>query len=524
MNPVRPLPEGALVREGQYSIAAPLDLNGFVLTYRAHRTDDGEAVLLKEFCRLSPTDGRSEDGALPNKAKMSAQRLRFLFEQSLLQGQDPYPLPGVVRMLDRFSEGNSLFTVLAHVPGELMQGHLDGRENGALPPLEAVRTVVQLVRALAEWEEVRSAYLPPEIVLQVNLHPGSVLRQPGGQPVLLHVGSDFPVPGYVAPERLAPGGRATTATPVYAFGALLYRLLTGNQPPETAGRCPVDKWPGLLLNPGFPEGLAPVVIKSIQTNGANRYPNMGEMAEALGRFVEKPEAARFTETVNGVSFEMILVRGGTFVPGHGGLGEKTASNGSGSTSPVTLDDFFIGETVVTVALWRAVMQPAEEVVTAADCPVEGVNWYEAQRFVRRLSYETGRAYRLPTEAEWEYAAQGGPDAQRYAFAGSEELDEVGWYRNNSEGFLRPVKQKKPNSLGLFDMSGNVWEWCEDWYAPYPTFPRHNPRGPENGTHRVARGGCYFDRALLCQISERRSDYPGARYGCPGLRLALGRRG
>jgi len=155
-------------------------------------------------------------------------------------------------------------------------------------------------------------------------------------------------------------------------------------------------------------------------------------------------------------------------------------------------------------------------------PVERVVWNDVQEFIQRLNKKTGQHYRLPTEAEWEYAARGGNKSHGYKYAGSNNIGDVAWYRKNSRDKTHIVGQKQPNELGIYDMSGNVWEWCSDWYGRkyYKNSPQNNPQGPTTGTFRVNRGGGWYSRSVHCRVANRSSWYPGLRYDYRGFRLAL----
>ena len=158
----------------------------------------------------------------------------------------------------------------------------------------------------------------------------------------------------------------------------------------------------------------------------------------------------------------------------------------------------------------------------ADCPIESISWNDIQEFLEKInSLFQGLNYRLLTEAEWEYAARGGKLSQGYVYAGSNHVDEVGWYRKNSSSTTQPVGQKKANELGLYDMSGNVWEWCSDWYSNeyYKNSPEMNPQGPKSGIRRVVRGGSWYSYPASLRVSNRDDDHPDRGNGIIGFRLA-----
>jgi len=194
--------------------------------------------------------------------------------------------------------------------------------------------------------------------------------------------------------------------------------------------------------------------------------------------------------------EMIFVKGGTYTMGC--VGEQSDCDDDEIPShKISLDDFYLGVYEVTQEQWREVMGNNQAYFPSCDnCPVEDVNWNEAQMFINKLNQKTGKKYRLPTEAEWEYAAKGGSMVSSESatkYAGSDDVGNVAWFYNNSNGKPHPVGEKKPNELGIYDMSGNVNEWCSDWYGEnyYKSSPGANPKGPSSGTYRCNRGGSWY---------------------------------
>jgi formylglycine-generating enzyme required for sulfatase activity len=246
--------------------------------------------------------------------------------------------------------------------------------------------------------------------------------------------------------------------------------------------------------------------------------------------------------------EMVFVEGGTF---------KMGSNDYDDEKPihdVTVSDFYIGKYELTVAQFKAFIDDTAYQTDADkegssyiwtgskvdktkgvnwrcdvngkirpeneyDHPVIHVSWNDAVAYAKWLSEKTGKRYRLLTEAEWEYAARGGNKNKGCKYAGSDKLDEVGWYYDNSGSKTHPVGQKKPNELGIYDMSGNVWEWCGDWYGDYPSEPQSNPTGPVKGPLRVLRGGSWNNVNYICRVAYRNWDFPNIRYGRFGFRIA-----
>ncbi len=199
-------------------------------------------------------------------------------------------------------------------------------------------------------------------------------------------------------------------------------------------------------------------------------------------------------TIGGVTFKMVPVFGGTFTMGFTGENPDTDEQDALPAHQVTLSSFSIGETEVTQALWEAVMGSNPSNYTGdTSRPVESVSWNDCQQFITQLNQMTGMTFRLPTEAEWEFAARGGNMSHGYMYSGSNTLNDVSWNsNNNSTNTTQPVGQKAPNELGLYDMSGNVWEWCNDYYGAYSAEAQTNPTGPASGEERAFRGGAFFN--------------------------------
>ena len=186
---------------------------------------------------------------------------------------------------------------------------------------------------------------------------------------------------------------------------------------------------------------------------------------------------------------------------------------------MTLSSFSIGRYEVTQEEWEAVMGSNPSNFKGKKLPVEQVSWDDCQTFIRKLNQMTGKHFRLPTEAEWEYAARGGNKSRGYKYAGGDNLGSVAWYTDNSGNKTHEVGKKQPNELGLYDMSGNVREWCQDWKGGYRSSSQTNPTGPSSGSYRVNRGGDWINRARYCRVSYRSYITPDNRNSLLGLRLA-----
>jgi len=225
----------------------------------------------------------------------------------------------------------------------------------------------------------------------------------------------------------------------------------------------------------------------------------------------------YSESKYGI--DMVYVKGGTFMMGATPEQEGDCYAREKPVHEVTLSDFYIGKYPVTQAQWKAVMAKKPSHFKGDNLPVEFMSWNDAQEFIRKLNHMTGNDYRLPTEAEWEYAARGGNRSLGYKYSGSDDIEEVAWYINNSGYKLHPVGTKKANELGIYDMSGNAWEWVSDWDGKYGGNPQSNPQGPADGSNRIVRGGSWDYHAKHARVSFRYYRAPGLRLSFLGFRLA-----
>lgn len=235
---------------------------------------------------------------------------------------------------------------------------------------------------------------------------------------------------------------------------------------------------------------------------------------------QKPSKPSNEAIIQRLVKNMVYVEGGTFTMGATSEQGSDAESDEKPIHQVTLSSFSIGKYEVTQEEWEAVMGNNPSSFKGAKRPVEHVSWSDCHQFIRKLRTLTGKNFRMPTEAEWEYAARGGNKSRGYKYSGSNILDDVGWYDSNSSSSTHDVGQLDPNELGLYDMSGNVWEWCADWYGSYDSNSQSNPGGPSSGSNRVRRGGSWYCHAGCCRVSYRNYYSPGRAYRDLGLRLAL----
>ena len=298
---------------------------------------------------------------------------------------------------------------------------------------------------------------------------------------------------------------------------------------------------GKKVKKKFPKWLIPVAVLLLGVlslvlwqvlkpkQGLPEYPEE-EMTVSENKTDQTFNVGDVTFNVGDVTFKMVFVEGGTFQ-----MGSDSGNDDERPVHNVTVSDFYMGEFEVTQALWQEVMgttvyQQRDKSWSmngvGADYPMYYVNHTEAEEFCGRLNQRlrsqlpAGYSFALPTEAEWEYAARGGNKTKTYTYSGSNYLSDVAWYADNSNSTTHAAGSKRANELGLYDMSGNVWEWCTDWYGSYSSSSQTDPRGPSSGSYRVLRGGGWGNIASSCRVASRGINGPSFRSSSIGFRLAL----
>ena len=275
-----------------------------------------------------------------------------------------------------------------------------------------------------------------------------------------------------------------------------------------------------------PKKKKQITEKVVKKNHSKRNQSGKKPNPPKKQYSEEPRvSSSYTDdgimfSIGNVRFEMVRVEGGTFTMGATAEQVSDADDDEKPTHQVTLPSYYIGKTEVTQALWQAVMGSNPSNFKGSNLPVEEVSWEDCQTFIRKLNALTGKNFRLPTEAEWEFAARGGNNSRGYKYSGSNTLSNVAWYDDNSSNKTHPVATKAPNELGIYDMSGNVWEWCSDWEGAYSSSSQYNPTGSNTGSFRVDRGGSWDFDARCCRVSDRSNSSPAGSDNDFGLRLAL----
>lgn len=510
----------------------------------------GVKVALKEF--FMHNDMKRDGGELieiapESKVKQFSDKFRREASKLAMLSH-----PNIVRVLEVFEANNTIYYSMEYLPDGTLNDYVMAR--GGLPEQEAIGCIRRIGSALM--------YLHANKMLHLDVKPANIMRSESTNTLKL---IDFGLAkryvstgeaessanlgvgtsGY-APLEQADGNREQEFSPqidVYALGATYYKLLTA-QVPDTAVE---------VLNRGLstmPLVKKKVSQKSIDAIKAAMEPTIAKRLKTVEQFLEMlprvddeqlfPQenhddrwkwmsfaiVMAFLSIVAGVkmlhndtlstapqeevsvvdsNFEipMVHVEGGTFLMGSD---RKDADADEKPVRKVTLSSFSIGKYEVTQGQWRAVMENVKSTTSKnANYPMFNVTWNQVQVFIERLNKKTGRHYRLPTEAEWEYAARGGKKAVATNYSGDDSLEMVGWYADNSNRHPHTVGSLKPNALGIYDMTGNVWEYCSDFYAPYEGNDLRNPHGPRKGDYHVIRGGSWNSLDNYCRVTFRQDN-------------------
>ena len=539
------LKDGTFLQGGRYKIERMLGQGGFGITYLAIQSGLDRKVAIKEFFMKELCD-RDEStchvtlGTQGSRETVNRFREKFIKEAKNIAKLDH---PHIIRIFDIFEENGTAYYVMNYAENGSLAAKVE--RDGLLPESAATRYILQVADALAYIHERKMNHL--------DIKPGNIMLNDKDEVILIDFGlskqydsvtggqtSTTPVgisPGYTPMEQYRDGGVSefTPQTDIYSLGATFFKLLTGVQPPSAFdvydSGLPLEE----LKSKGISKAAIDVISRSMESRKKERMADVRLFVESLNPEIElvDEEVTRIVDhkepkgyfgnvmpiTVNGVAFNMIRVDGGTFTMG-ATLEQQGSYDDEKPTHQVTLSSFYIGETVVTQALWKAVMGSNPSYFKGDDLPVERVSWNDCQDFISRLNSITGMNFRLPTEAEWEFAARGGNKCKHTQYSGSGNIDEVAWYDGNSGSWTNPVKAKISNELGIFDMSGNVWEWCQDWYDKYNDSAQNNPIGLNSGSNRVLRGGSWYDCARICRSSVRYYLTPDFSSYYLGLRLAL----
>ena len=552
------LPKGTLLSNGKYRIEAYLASGGFGNTYVATDLAFDERVAVKELfvkgiCGRNASTGEVCVSLSENRISFDAHREKFRKEARRIRKLNSRH---VVKVRDLFDDNDTSYYVMDFIDGESLSARLH-REQRPLTETEVCSLLPQVLDGLQT--------LHAERIWHLDLKPANIMVDREGTVVLIDLGASKQLQtadgvsvstssamaytqGYAPPEQMDQHfERFGPWTDLYALGATLFHLLTLQRPPSASDI--LDDADAALAMPGVSSRMQHLV-RWLMTPGRNGRPQsveevrggwdeQTETTEGVAQVLSsvrnnQPIASQNEETFIASSLpavkrlidDMVFVAGGTFLMGATIEQLGDAAKDETPTHQVTLDSFYICKYQVTQSLWEEVMGHNPSYFKGENLPVENVSWNECQDFILRLNAMSGKNFRLPTEAEWEFAARGGNNSRGYKYAGSNNLNEVAWYGDNSGKQTHPVGTKSPNELGLYDMSGNVWEWCQDWYGKYNIKVEKNPQGPMISffrtffSSRVLRGGSWDSLAWSCRLSFRNLGSPGHRGSYYGLRLVL----
>jgi formylglycine-generating enzyme required for sulfatase activity len=537
-------------------------------------------VVIKEFY-IKDISSRNEHTAMVTFGSSTGQG-RFVDSFKQKMRKEAYFLsrlyhPNIAKVSEVFEANNTVYIVMQYIRGESLIDRINHLKK--IPVNDAVRYTLQICDALEEVHRNNILHLdikPGNILLDkqdnAKLIDFGISKQYNDKNEETSHSILGKSDGYAPIEQYAESGVAffSPSTDIYALGATLYCMLTGVKPIPAPTRMHTELDAPVTLNPEIPQPLSDVVMKAMDIFAKKRYQNVAEFKTDMedtkengedividdkvfeGIEIKLPgsdtqidtlnpqtEATQRIKNINSNYFQnhgghsetlieqeidinnipLVYVSGGSFTMGCTAEQNGDCDDDEKPAHQVTLDDFYIGRYEVTQAQWKAVMDNNPSFFRGDNLPVENVGWNDVQEFVRRLNKKTGKNYRLPTEAEWEFVARGGMQSRGYKYSGSNNADDVAWYGNNSGGKTHPVGQKQANELGLYDMSGNVYEWCSDWYGKYSSNSQTNPTGSITGSGYVIRGGCWNFSVRVCRVSNRDSLAPGNRIYSLSFRLA-----
>ena len=545
---------GKTLQNGKYEIKRILGQGGFGITYEGVQTGLGRKVAIKEFfmkdfCeREEGTSMVTIVGTEGNRSLVERFKEKFIKEAQMIAGLED--VPHVIRIYDIFQENGTAYYVMQFIEG----GSLDVKvkAGGALEEDVAIGYIMQIADALDQLHAQRIMHLDikpanvllrGEILFLIDFGVSKHYDAEGDATTTTPVGRSK---GYAPIEQYRQGGVQSFSpeTDIYSLGATAYFLVTGKTPPEATE---------LVIDPiarpnGISDSLWNAIEASMRPSKNNRphsiteFRNFFDNKEETAQQEEIPQKGtidsdvtiidvstqsstntvkRYVDIVVGnVTMRMIGVEGGVFQMGATQEQGDRAYPDENPTHKVQLSSYYIGETPVTRGLWNEVMGRKLD-LDEIDLPMNEVSWEDSKAFIQNLKDKTGIDFRLPSEAEWEFAARGGNNSMGTVYAGSNDIEEVAWFFGNSKKTLHPVKQKNPNELGIYDMNGNVKEWCQDWYDSYTREEQENPvcttySFPE----RVVRGGGWESMARSSRVSTRFSFKPNERSGSVGFRLVM----
>ena len=545
------LRDGVILRD--YRIIRLLGEGGMGEVYLAEHTLLGSQVAIKRLNPALTKDAQFSERFL-NEARIQAK----LIHPNIVALQNFFVEDGVYYMVMEFAEGRMLKEVIA--------------VTGPIPEQRSLNIFRQLVAALG--------YAHSKQIIHRDIKPSNIMLDASDNVKLMdfgiarllsdrhmtRTGAKLGTLYYMSPEQVLADKTIDHRTDIYSAGIVLYEMLTGKLPYTadtdsdfiimkeiTEKRMPDPR----DVYPHISDGMVAVLNRATQKQRDSRYQDCDDILQdcsgderqrvSPAPVIPKPapfvtSAGKHTSKASHSvidTTEMVLVEGGTF-----NMGSDSGESDEKPVHQVTVSSFMIGKYLVTQEDWEEIMETNFSLIEGENLPVANVSWYDAIDYCNKRSLKEGltpfykesgegivcdwtsNGYRLPTEAEWEYAARGGNRSKGFTYSGSNDIDEVAWhefawYNGYSRRTTHSVGTKAANELGLFDMSGNVWEWCWDWYGDYSESRSSDPRGAGSGSSRVLRGGGWYNINIICRVSFRNNIDPGCGNGHVGVRVSRG---
>jgi len=482
----------------------------------------------------------------PLLAANKSIRQRFIQEAKIMASLTH---DGITKVIDFDDEGEHLAIVMEYLNGKTLDEYV--KQKGQLNEEQAKSLFIPALDAFAYAHKkgiVHRDVKPSNIFITTEgkvkiMDFGIAKLVEDGSKMLTQTGTQMGTPTYMSPEQVHDSKHIDHRTDIYSLGVTLWFMLAGKPPYDADKNSSFDIFMKINSEP-LPKlsnnSLFKSILKATEKDKDNRFSNCEEFVSNIkskndvrdGTII-MPRSSEYqgykitndiTEYINEVPIELIFVKGGNFL-----MGSNNFNKDNQPVHKVTLNNFHISKYPVTQLLWKTVMGNNPSFFNNFNnYPVDNINWFDTQEFIKKLNSITGKNYRLPTEAEWEYAAKGGNKSKGFKYAGSNNNDNVAWYDNNSYDVgkansnygTHAVGEKKPNELDIFDMSGNVQEWCNDRYnqSYYDNSIQVNPKGPSLDFYRVLRGGSWSSKINYCNVAVRNSSFPNAKLINTGFRL------